>query len=167
MPLTIDHTAIVVPASKLDDVVKFLLAALEPLGLKEMMRPIPNSVGLGDQTPFFWVTGIEGDAKILETVMQGEHTAFSASSESYFYLIEPASEEGFAATSLGGYTLTRNIGNDLVDKFYEAAIKAGAKDNGAPGPRPQYHPGYYGAFVRDPACGINIEVVNHNFGSYA
>ena len=74
MPLTIDHTAIVVPAAKLDDVVKFLLAALEPLGLKEMMRPIPNSVGLGDQTPFFWVTGIEGDAKTLELVMQNEHT---------------------------------------------------------------------------------------------
>ena len=78
MPLTIDHTSIVVPAAKLDDVVKFLLAALEPLGLKEMMRPIPNSVGLGDQTPFFWVTGIEGDAKTLELVMKSEHTAFSA-----------------------------------------------------------------------------------------
>lgn len=87
MPLTIDHTAIVVPAAKLDDVVKFLLAALEPLGLKEMMRPIPNSVGLGDQTPFFWVTGIEGDAKTLETVVQREHTAFSASGESC--LVEP------------------------------------------------------------------------------
>ena len=56
--------------------------------------------------------------------------------------------------------------NKLVDQFYEAAIKAGGKDNGAPGPRPQYHPGYYGAFVRDPICGINIEVVNHNMGSY-
>jgi hypothetical protein len=78
MPLTIDHTAIVVPAAKLDDVIKFLLAALKPLGLKEMMRPIPTSVGLGDQTPFFWVTGIEGDAKTLELVMQNEHTAFSA-----------------------------------------------------------------------------------------
>jgi hypothetical protein len=78
MPLTIDHTAIVVPAAKLDNVIKFLLAALEPLGLREMMRPIPTSVGLGDQTPFFWVTGIEGDAKTLELVMQNEHTAFSA-----------------------------------------------------------------------------------------
>lgn len=80
MPLTIDHTAIVVPASKLDGVVNFLIAALKPLGLKEMMRPLPNSVGLGDQTPFFWVTGIEGDAKTLEAVMKNEHTAFTAAS---------------------------------------------------------------------------------------
>jgi hypothetical protein len=89
MPLTIDHTAIVVPAEKLDDVVKFLLVALEPLGLKEMMRPIPNSVGLGDQTPFFWVTGIEGDAKTLEAVLQNEHTAFSANGK--YRLHQPAS----------------------------------------------------------------------------
>jgi hypothetical protein len=80
MPLTIDHTAIVVPASQLDGVVNFLLAALKPLGLKEMLRPIPNSVGLGDQTPFFWVTGIEGDEKTLEAVMKNEHTAFTAAS---------------------------------------------------------------------------------------
>jgi hypothetical protein len=57
--------------------------------------------------------------------------------------------------------------NELVDAFYEAAIKAGGEDNGAPGPRPQYHPGYYAAFVKDPVCGINIEVVNHNTASYA
>lgn len=82
MPLTLDHTAIVVPASKLEDVVQFLLAALEPLGLKEMMRPIPTSVGLGDQTPFFWVGAVEGDAETLEKVMQLQHPAFSASSRS-------------------------------------------------------------------------------------
>src|SRR5258706_8622688 len=37
-----------------------------------------------------------------------------------------------------------------VDAFYQAAIAAGGKDNGLPGLRPQYHPNYYGAFVRDP-----------------
>ncbi|HEY9839725.1 MAG: VOC family protein [Candidatus Sericytochromatia bacterium] len=47
-----------------------------------------------------------------------------------------------------------------VDAFYAAALAAGAKDNGAPGPRPQYHPGYYGAFVIDPN-GYNIEAVCH------
>jgi hypothetical protein len=81
MPLTIDHTAIVVPASQLDGVVDFLLVALKPLGLKETIRPVSNSVGLGDQTPFYWVTGIEGDAKTLEAVMKNEHTAFSAASK--------------------------------------------------------------------------------------
>lgn len=48
----------------------------------------------------------------------------------------------------------------VVDAFYHAALAAGADDNGAPGPRPQYHPNYYGAFVLDPD-GNNLEVVCH------
>lgn len=47
-----------------------------------------------------------------------------------------------------------------VDAFYEAALKAGAKDNGPPGIREIYHPNYYGAFVIDPD-GHNIEAVCH------
>lgn len=45
-----------------------------------------------------------------------------------------------------------------VDEFHKAAINAGAKDNGAPGIRANYHPHYYGAFVIDPD-GHNIEAV--------
>ncbi len=48
----------------------------------------------------------------------------------------------------------------LVDAFHAAALAAGGRDNGAPGPRPQYHESYYGAFVRDPD-GHNIEAVCH------
>jgi catechol 2,3-dioxygenase-like lactoylglutathione lyase family enzyme len=47
-----------------------------------------------------------------------------------------------------------------VRKFYETAIKAGAKDNGQPGLRRQYHRNYYGAFVID-FDGNNIEACNH------
>jgi catechol 2,3-dioxygenase-like lactoylglutathione lyase family enzyme len=47
-----------------------------------------------------------------------------------------------------------------VEEFYEAALKAGGKDNGAPGLRPHYHENYYGAFVIDPD-GHNIEAVCH------
>jgi catechol 2,3-dioxygenase-like lactoylglutathione lyase family enzyme len=47
-----------------------------------------------------------------------------------------------------------------VDGFYQAAIAAGAKDNGAPGIRAHYHPNYYGAFVFD-LDGHNIEAVCH------
>ena len=49
---------------------------------------------------------------------------------------------------------------EQVDSFYDAAIEAGAKDNGAPGLRPQYHSNYYAAFVIGPD-GHNIEVVCH------
>lgn len=47
-----------------------------------------------------------------------------------------------------------------VDAFYAAAIAAGGRDNGGPGPRPHYHPDYYAAFVFDPD-GNNIEAVCH------
>lgn len=47
-----------------------------------------------------------------------------------------------------------------VDAFYAAAMAAGAKDNGAPGLRPWYHPNYYGAFVID-LNGVNLEAVCH------
>lgn len=50
-----------------------------------------------------------------------------------------------------------------VDAFYEAALAAGGRDNGAPGVRPHYHEHYYGAFVLDPD-GHNIEVVCHEPG---
>jgi catechol 2,3-dioxygenase-like lactoylglutathione lyase family enzyme len=48
----------------------------------------------------------------------------------------------------------------MVDAFYEAALAAGASDNGPPGLRPHYHANYYAAFVRDPD-GHNIEAVTH------
>ena len=51
--------------------------------------------------------------------------------------------------------------NAVVDAFHRAAMEAGYRDNGAPGERPRYHPGYYGAYVLDPD-GNNIELVNHN-----
>lgn len=46
-----------------------------------------------------------------------------------------------------------------IDAFHVHALKAGGKDNGAPGLR-EYHANYYAAFVHDPA-GNNIEVVCH------
>jgi catechol 2,3-dioxygenase-like lactoylglutathione lyase family enzyme len=48
-----------------------------------------------------------------------------------------------------------------VDAFHRAALEAGFRDNGAPGERPRYHAGYYGAFVLDPD-GNNIEAVFHD-----
>ena len=49
---------------------------------------------------------------------------------------------------------------EQVDAFYAAAIAAGGRDNGAPGLRPEYSDGYYGAFVLDPD-GHNVEAVCH------
>ena len=49
-----------------------------------------------------------------------------------------------------------------VEAFYEAALVAGATDNGSPGYR-DYWPGYYAAFVYDPD-GHNIEAVWYDYG---
>lgn len=43
-----------------------------------------------------------------------------------------------------------------VDAFHEAAIGSGGGDNGKPGVRAEYSPGYYAAFVTDPD-GYRIE----------
>jgi catechol 2,3-dioxygenase-like lactoylglutathione lyase family enzyme len=69
---------------------------------------------------------------------------------------------------LSGDHLTENLhmafpasDNGAVDDFHSAALAAGFRDNGGPGERPEYHAGYYAAFVLDPD-GNNVELVNHN-----
>ena len=47
-----------------------------------------------------------------------------------------------------------------VDRFHAAGLGAGGRDNGSPGLRPSYHPGYYGAYLIDPDEN-NVEAVCH------
>jgi catechol 2,3-dioxygenase-like lactoylglutathione lyase family enzyme len=47
-----------------------------------------------------------------------------------------------------------------VDAFWRAGTSAGYRDDGAPGPRPQYRDDYYGAFLLDPD-GNSAEAVHH------
>jgi len=56
--------------------------------------------------------------------------------------------------------------HETVQRFYEAGLAAGGKDNGGPGERPNYHPGYYAAFLFDPD-GNNIEAVYHGEADYS
>ena len=49
-----------------------------------------------------------------------------------------------------------------VDAFFAAAAELGAEVLHEPRIWPEYHPGYYGAFVRDPD-GNNVEAVHHTF----
>jgi catechol 2,3-dioxygenase-like lactoylglutathione lyase family enzyme len=50
---------------------------------------------------------------------------------------------------------------EAVDAFWRAGLEAGASSDGEPGERPQYTPGYYGAFLVDPD-GNSIEAVVHD-----
>jgi catechol 2,3-dioxygenase-like lactoylglutathione lyase family enzyme len=58
----------------------------------------------------------------------------------------------------GGHYALRVEHREEVDAFHAAALEAGGKDNGRPGPRPDYGPTYYAAFVKDRE-GNNLEVV--------
>jgi catechol 2,3-dioxygenase-like lactoylglutathione lyase family enzyme len=51
---------------------------------------------------------------------------------------------------------------DHVDAFWRAGTAAGYRDDGAPGPRPQYTPNYYGGFLLDPD-GNSAEAVHHEW----
>jgi catechol 2,3-dioxygenase-like lactoylglutathione lyase family enzyme len=51
-------------------------------------------------------------------------------------------------------------GTDAVDEVHRAGLAAGAEILHAPRIWPEYHPGYYGVFLRDPD-GNNVEAVHH------
>jgi catechol 2,3-dioxygenase-like lactoylglutathione lyase family enzyme len=109
----------------------FYAAALAPLGISVQME-----VGKAETGGAYEGAGFGAAGKPFFWIGSGGRTA-------------PPTHIAFAADSRAE-----------VDAFYQAAIAAGAKDNGAPGIRAHYHPSYYGAFVLD-ADGNNIEAVCH------
>lgn len=72
----------------------------------------------------------------------------------WFWLAEERATKGMFHVALAAPN------RDAVIAFHAAALRAGGKDNGAPGLRPHYHADYYAAFVLDPD-GHNIEAVCH------
>jgi catechol 2,3-dioxygenase-like lactoylglutathione lyase family enzyme len=93
----------------------------------------------------------------------GYTLVFSNDQEQYAGFAGPDRERiwiGHREGASHGYAHIAVLAKDraTVRKFYEAAMKAGGRDNGGAGPRPNYSPTYYGAFVLDPD-GHNIEAV--------
>ncbi|HEX2292332.1 MAG TPA: VOC family protein [Gaiellaceae bacterium] len=94
---------------------------------------------------------------------------YSAAVEALGLGLSRESEHAFAADELyvtadGEPTVGLHIAFQARDRgdvhrFYDAALAAGGRDNGAPGER-GYHPGYYAAYVLDPD-GNNVEAVFH------
>jgi catechol 2,3-dioxygenase-like lactoylglutathione lyase family enzyme len=58
----------------------------------------------------------------------------------------------------GVHVALRALDQAAVDRFYKEGLKAGGRDNGAPGLRTDYSPTYYAAFLLDPD-GNNVEAV--------
>ncbi len=55
-----------------------------------------------------------------------------------------------ASPGNGAHTCFNAADPEAVVAFYEAGLAAGGLEDGRPGPRPEYAPGYYAAFLRDP-----------------
>ena len=67
-------------------------------------------------------------------------------------------DQGRASSGNGTHIAFNANSKAAVNAFHAAAVSAGGSDEGAPGPRPEYTPEYYGAFVRD-LDGNKIEAV--------
>jgi catechol 2,3-dioxygenase-like lactoylglutathione lyase family enzyme len=78
-----------------------------------------------------------------------------------FWIGPPSAKRRKPKACAGSHVAFLAANRKSVDAFYKAAIKAGGKDNGTPGLRPEYHANYYGAFVFDPE-GHAIEACCHN-----
>ena len=85
-----------------------------------------------------------------------DHVGFGSERKPYLWLGKGNPIRGYVHIALSA------ANRDAVNAFHAAALAAGGTDNGAPGLRPQYHAGYYGAFVLDPD-GCNLEAVHHGF----
>lgn len=117
--------------SNLDRSRIFYDAALEPIGITLLWQVPPEQTESG-----------------------GTALGYGSRGRPYFWVGEMAHpSEGTHVAFLVGSRAE-------VQAFHAAATAAGGRDNGAPGPRPHYHPNYYGAFVLDPD-GVNVEAVCH------
>ena len=124
----IDHIGFPVTDMKLSTA--FYKAALAPLGIGIIAEVTPEMTG-----------------------NEGHHAGFGADKKAFFWI-----STGKALHHSRMHVAFAAKDRAAVAAFYEAAIKAGGKDNGLPGLRPHYAKDYFGAFVLDPD-GHNVEAV--------
>ena len=86
----------------------------------------------------------------------GDVIGFGVPPQPDFWLGPHATGEGFRESHIAFAAATRGE----VHEFFDAAVSAGAEVLHEPRIWPEYHPNYYGAFVRDPD-GNNVEAVCH------
>ena len=111
------------------------------------------------------VRDFEASRRFYEAVFAAIEMPVAGSGDDYIWadelFISTAESEAAAGKLTGRHHLAFQARDRaMVDAFYEAGIAAGGTDNGPPGERTRYHPGYYAAFLLDPD-GNNIEAVYH------
>ena len=111
------------------------------------------------------VRDLDASRRFYTGIFQSLNIPIGGTGDDYFWIdelfISSADSQAAQGQLTGRHHLAFQAKNkNMVDAFYKAALSNGGKDNGAPGERAQYHPGYYAAFVLDPD-GNNIEAVYH------
>jgi catechol 2,3-dioxygenase-like lactoylglutathione lyase family enzyme len=129
----LDHVNL--PVADLSRSVAFYEAALAPLGIVTLIR-------------------VPADPARPQKAMH----AFGIAPKPFFWLVESGVEgPRYDADTHVAFTCDDH---ETVDAFHAAAVAAGGTSLRGPGVWPEYHPGYYGAFVADPS-GVNVEAVCH------
>ena len=111
------------------------------------------------------VRDIEASRRFYEAVFAAVEVPIAGSGDDFFWADELFVSTADSKDAAGELTGRHHIAfqardRAMVDAFYKAGLEAGGRDNGAPGERSRYHPGYYAAFLLDPD-GNNIEAVFH------
>lgn len=111
------------------------------------------------------VTDLERSKRFYAAVLDALGVPISGDGPGFFWadelVVSTPTSPASAGQTTGRAHLALQAGDrETVERFYKAGLDAGGVDNGAPGDRPAYHPGYYAAFLLDPD-GNNVEVVYH------
>jgi catechol 2,3-dioxygenase-like lactoylglutathione lyase family enzyme len=99
------------------------------------------------------VLGPLGGSRVMDF---GTVVGFGTDGKPDFWVGPQQTGTGFRESHLGFAAPSR----EAVRAFFAAAVRAGAEVLHEPRIWPEYHPNYYGAFVRDPD-GNNVEAVSH------
>lgn len=111
------------------------------------------------------VTDLAASRRFYEALFEVLEIPIGGSADTHFWFDELFVSTADSPEALGKLTGRHHIAfqardRATVDAFHTAGLAAGGRDNGAPGERANYHPGYYAAFLLDPD-GNNIEAVFH------
>jgi len=136
----IDHTSVAVKDFELS--LKFYDETFKILGYARAMTfefPIP------------------GTAKMLRLASWGQNGKAS------FWISSMGRKQGEEVGRASGLHFAFQAPNaESVDAWHKKCLELGGQDNGGPGLRVHYHPGYYAAFIADPN-GWRIEAVIHDY----
>jgi catechol 2,3-dioxygenase-like lactoylglutathione lyase family enzyme len=93
---------------------------------------------------------------------QNAAAGYGKNAKPSFWIVPDGRSDEYVGKSRGFHIAFQSNALEEIQHWYKKCIEFGGIDNGAPGPRPEYHPGYYAAFIIDPS-GWRIEACLHHY----